>query len=76
MGEAFSTVYVRHTSLVDLPLRNDFATIPAANVMDIEILPKETEASRKARGTPGLKVSVSNPTGIRLGDIFASLVTE
>ncbi|KAF5362397.1 hypothetical protein D9756_002235 [Leucocoprinus leucothites] len=83
MGEASSFVYVRSNDvnqcripLTELPLNNDFATIPTVKHMEIEILPDEMRPSRKARGLPGLKVSVSNPTGVRLGDIFLSIVTE
>ncbi|KAJ3565497.1 hypothetical protein NP233_g7599 [Leucocoprinus birnbaumii] len=86
MGEPLSTVLIRKLGdvnrcrtplkLIELPLHADMATVPAVNYMDIEVLPEEAKPSRKARGLPGLKVFVTNPTGIRLGDIFSSIVAE
>jgi hypothetical protein len=76
MGDALSTVHIYHTSLIDLPLQNDFATIPATKAMDIEILPEETESSRRVSGLSVLTVPVSNPTGIRLKDIFSSIAVK
>ncbi|KXN90712.1 hypothetical protein AN958_03997 [Leucoagaricus sp. SymC.cos] len=84
MGESLSTVCLcnsdarecRTRCLIDLPVADDFATVPTARSMDIEILPDDTKFPRKARGFPGLTVSVSNPAGIRLIDIFSSIVTE
>lgn len=63
-------------SLVDLPIQNDFATIPSITNMDVEILPEENDTLRKKSGLRGIQFSISNPSGITLKDIFSRLTKE
>lgn len=78
-----SSVHIRNhdvkdcrTSLIELPLKDDYATIPVITYLDIEVLPEESNNHRPKTSLPGIRTSVSNPTGIRLRDVFFSIVTE
>ncbi|KAF9446204.1 hypothetical protein P691DRAFT_804490 [Macrolepiota fuliginosa MF-IS2] len=85
MGDSITTVQLRNpsndddicrTPLVNLPLQTDYATVPATTDLDIEVIPAENNKRRSCSGLPGITITVSNPAGIRLGDIFSSIVKE
>jgi hypothetical protein len=62
--------------LTDLTLQDHYATIPLTTHLHLEIISGENQSDRSKTAFPGIKVSISNPTGIRLRDFFSSIVAE
>jgi hypothetical protein len=83
MGEAMSSVRIRNSKakdygpcLTDLTLQHHYATIPRTTHMDLEIISENKHNNRAKTVLPGIKVSITNPTGIRLRDFFSCIVAE
>ena len=83
MGDPITTFRFRgcdvnddRLSLADLSIWDDFATIPTVTKLGVEILPEENDTPRKKSGLRGIQFSVSNPSGIKLKDIFSGLTKE
>ncbi|KAF7770900.1 hypothetical protein Agabi119p4_6874 [Agaricus bisporus var. burnettii] len=81
MGEAMSSIRIRDPKnhgpcLTDLTLQDHYATIPRTTRLDIEIISEENQNNRCKTVLPGIKLSISNPAGIRLRDFFSNIVAE
>lgn len=81
MGEAMSSIRIRDPKnhgpcLTDLTIQDHYATIPRTTRLDIEIISEENQNNRCKTVLPGIKLSISNPAGIRLRDFFSNIVAE
>jgi hypothetical protein len=61
--------------LIDLEISNDFASIPPKNAFKIAIQPLSI-VDKNFKTLLSIHVTVTNPDGVRLQDIFSTMILE